>query len=76
MKKKPVTLRDIERFEVRTFDDWMMRGVCLIGLFGLMRINEILSGDLISQNVSSVNESMVKIFLPSSKIDGHWGILI
>ena len=68
-KKKPLTLGDINSMRITTYLDWVMQGICLVGFFGLMRVGELLSSNMVVQNVTVIDDDHAEIFLPTSKTD-------
>ena len=72
-KKRPITLEDISLFPSNSQSDIVMRGIALVGFFGLMRINEVLSPDTTVENITFVGGDVARLYLPISKTDPFRG---
>ena len=73
-KKKPITLDDVRHLDVRSYDDFVMRGVVLVGFYGLLRVSELLSPNMTAEHVTiDDNKELATIFIPKSKTDPFRG---
>ena len=73
-KKKPITLDDVRQFDVGSYDDFVMRGITLVGFYGLLRVSELLSPNMVAEHVVfDDSKAMGTIFIPKSKTDPFRG---